>query len=198
MQPGNYIISFEDSVACTDTLYFTISDSVHFININTYPTSCIGCTDGATSFTAEGGVTPYQYTLYPPVISTGIDTIGGLPAGQYQLCVTDANGCTSCDSLIIEEDPSGISFNNNLSNILLSPSPARDQISISWNSFSKNDTHLRILNSQGKVVIEKYILAATVKGGNIQIAIQGLTAGVYTLELLQNEIKSGKKFVVVK
>ena len=198
LQPDNYMISFEDAFNCTDTLYFTISDSVHFTTINTYPTSCIGCLDGATSFTAEGGVTPYQYTLYPPVISTGTDTIGGLPAGQYQLCVTDANGCTSCDSLIINEDPSFVTFNTNVTEIILSPSPARDEISISWNSFSKNDTRLRVMNSHGKVAIEKNILAGTIKGENVRVAIQDLTAGVYTLELLQNEIKSSKKFVVVR
>ncbi|HRH67861.1 MAG TPA: PQQ-dependent sugar dehydrogenase, partial [Bacteroidia bacterium] len=64
LSPGIYYILLRDAGTCTDSIYFTIQDSVHFDVITAIPTSCIGCQDGGVTYTEDGGNSPYLYTLY--------------------------------------------------------------------------------------------------------------------------------------
>jgi len=58
--------------------------------------------DGTATATVSGGTSPYTY-LWSNGGTT--PTISGLPAGTYVCFVTDANGCTDEDSVIVNEPP---------------------------------------------------------------------------------------------
>ena len=64
------------------------------------PISCAGAEDGALVALAEGGTPPYNYLWSNGATNDSIDQ---LPARQYIVFVSDANGCVALDSVTLEE-----------------------------------------------------------------------------------------------
>ncbi|MBN4051344.1 T9SS type A sorting domain-containing protein [bacterium AH-315-M05] len=64
--------------------------------------SCYGVCDGSAFVTASEGPQPYTY-LWNDTLSQITDTAYNLCAGTYVVSVTDNNGCTATDSVIITE-----------------------------------------------------------------------------------------------
>ena len=71
-------------------------------SFNGYGVSCNGGSNGAASVTASGGVGPYTYSWTG---GSTASTASGLSAGSYTVTVTDANGCTSQSTVLINEPP---------------------------------------------------------------------------------------------
>ncbi|MDN5200458.1 OmpA family protein [Fulvivirgaceae bacterium BMA10] len=101
---GNYSVKVKDANGCTESIAAVIKepealsvtlDSIANIN-------CFGDETGAISVKASGGVAPYRY-FWNNGASTA--SIKNVPAGKYQVTVTDANGCTSVLNATIEEPP---------------------------------------------------------------------------------------------
>lgn len=69
-------------------------------NTPTITPSCNG-NDGSISITASGGTAPYSYdwSIIPDPGNTANPS--GLPAGSYDVTVTDANGCTATQTNIV-------------------------------------------------------------------------------------------------
>ncbi len=66
------------------------------------PVSGFGASDGSVQFSANGGSAPYDFTL-DGQSSNGSLSCDNLPAGDYVLQVTDANGCVMTDSVSVTE-----------------------------------------------------------------------------------------------
>lgn len=66
------------------------------------PVSGFGASDGSVQFSANGGSAPYDFTL-DGQSSNGALSFDNLPAGDYVLQVTDANGCLMTDSISVTE-----------------------------------------------------------------------------------------------
>ncbi len=64
--------------------------------------SCPGASDGAIELDLTGGVAPFTFDW-----STGDNTedISGIPAGDYSVNVTDANGCVSTFQIVVGTTP---------------------------------------------------------------------------------------------
>ena len=91
---------FVDSTNCTGFSIITSSTNA----------TCSTCADGTANVIAHGGTAPYHYTWYTsPLQST--DSISGLAHGTYHVCVTDANGCTACDSSTVNVGNCSAHFN---------------------------------------------------------------------------------------
>ena len=98
-----------DSLVITLTSLFTLPlAEVHVItDFNGYAISCFGIHDGSLLAVTDGD-DPFAYFW-----STGdtTQTIQGLGAGEYNVSITDANGCeTTAHALLAEPDPLSISF----------------------------------------------------------------------------------------
>jgi PKD repeat protein len=105
--PGTYPVTltlFDSLNQCTSTITDTVAVTgnvlcnVFVFSLPITDASCATCADGSLSATAIGGTAPYTY-----VWSTGDtgSTVSGLLPGQYVVCVTDANGCFSCDTALV-------------------------------------------------------------------------------------------------
>ncbi|NPA33534.1 MAG: S8 family serine peptidase [Chlorobi bacterium] len=112
--PGTYIVTITDQTGCSisDTIVI-LSGGPGSITItldSLKNVSCNGGSDGAIYITASGGSAPYTYSWTGPSgFTASTEDITGLTAGTYIVSVTDANGCVSSDTFVVNE-PSAISI----------------------------------------------------------------------------------------
>jgi hypothetical protein len=103
---GTTTFMVTDALSQTAPVIVSISEPSPLL-LTASPTneSSTGACDGQIAATATGGTAPYTYTLNGMGQPTG--TMGNLCAGSYQVCVTDANGCTSCNPTVLVGSNSG-------------------------------------------------------------------------------------------
>ncbi|MEE2700313.1 MAG: gliding motility-associated C-terminal domain-containing protein [Bacteroidota bacterium] len=94
---GNYtVIVVDDSTGCiaSDSLTLNFPTQLSVSTSVSY-TSAVGTCDGSGVTTVFGGIPPYTYLW-----NNGANTqsISNLCIGTYTVCVTDALGCTICDT----------------------------------------------------------------------------------------------------
>jgi gliding motility-associated-like protein len=102
---GNYIVTASDANGCTATNSILITQP-SVLNV-TVPTStnvlCNGNSTGSATAAATGGTAGYTYLWSTGAITA---TINSLSVGTYTVTATDANGCTSVSSVVINEPSS--------------------------------------------------------------------------------------------
>lgn len=111
---GTYFVTVTDALGCiVSSAVITIDEpSPITLSTNVYSVSCFGICDGAAAVDAAGGTPPYLYswTTFPGGIGIGAsDSISGLCPGEYQIIVTDDNGCSSLPDVVEVLEPSEIS-----------------------------------------------------------------------------------------
>jgi len=110
---GTYFVTVTDALGCvTSSIVITIDEpSPIVLSTNVYSVSCFGVCDGAAAVDAIGGTPPYTYswTTFPGGIGVGAtDSISGLCPGEYQIIVTDDNGCPSPAVIVEVLEPSEV------------------------------------------------------------------------------------------
>ena len=115
---GNYIISITDANGCPDTISVPITEpaSLPSSTASQINNPCYGDALGVASVSAFGGTPGYTYSWTTttgnipgpsttPIIGTAPN---GLIAGTYTATITDANGCTTTNTVIITEPGTAI------------------------------------------------------------------------------------------
>lgn len=101
---GTYLMTFTAANGCdsTHTVHLTVLDPI-ILQIDATP-SCPNETTGAVTLTVSGSAPPFVYTWDIPGSPTGSE-VNDLPAGNYQLTVTDANDCTVTATATVSSYP---------------------------------------------------------------------------------------------
>ena len=100
-----YHVVVTDSVQCevTDSIKLSQPDELLIDFSNFTNVSCFGFNDGEVSITATGGIKPYIYQ-WDDADSSTTSLISELAANvYYHIYVTDNNGCTTVDSIMLTE-----------------------------------------------------------------------------------------------
>jgi gliding motility-associated-like protein len=95
---GAYTVTVTDAAGCTATASATIGGATPIAIAETITASTCGNADGSISVVATGGTPGYTYAWTP---AGNTATISNLPGGDYDVTVTDANGCTATESYTI-------------------------------------------------------------------------------------------------
>lgn len=106
---GVYTFTVTDANGCDSTLSITItSPPMLIVTLSSTNVLCNGACDGTATATVVGGTGAgtYTYSWLPnpplgPVFP--LPTVVGLCPGSYDVTVTDGNGCTAADTVIITE-----------------------------------------------------------------------------------------------
>lgn len=112
---GNYSVTITDQFGCDTTTTFTINEPSP-LNLSTSFTdpTCSGLCDGTATVSPSGGTPGYSYVWLNlgngQLLGQTTATVTGLCPGQYQVTVTDANGCTAVATYTIT-DPATMSVN---------------------------------------------------------------------------------------
>ena len=109
---GTYTVTATDLEGCTATFDVTLSDPPVLV-LDSYVTSdyngadvsCFGSTDGAITVDLVGGTPAYTYTWRDEngIVISNAQSPNGLVAGDYEVTVTDANGCISLANVTVTE-----------------------------------------------------------------------------------------------
>ncbi len=96
---GSYVLTITDSAGCVTQQNYTLDAPNELqLTLNASNTSC-GNANGSAQAFVNGGTGVINYT-WTPTGTTG-NTINNLSAGEYAVTITDANGCSMRDSIIV-------------------------------------------------------------------------------------------------
>ena len=100
---GIYTVVVTDLNGCQDSLQLQMLQptAIDVAVLQVTNATCFGFDDGNATISASGGTAPYNYSWSP----TGQNSVTatGLSAGEHVYTVTDANGCTNVDTIVVAE-----------------------------------------------------------------------------------------------
>ncbi len=135
----------------------------------------------------------YQWYLLDQAIGGATDQMWeALTSGVYSVEVTYANGCVA-QSEAVQVIVTGID-ETDLAAFAVWPSPARDVLMVSVPTFEGSSAMLNIQDARGRVVMEQGIGSRTL----IEIPLQGLAPGTYTVVLQGEDTRMQQRFVKVQ
>lgn len=111
---GTYTVTVVDGNGCTATNSVTITEPTQLTLAPANSNSTCGFANGTASVVASGGTGAYTYSWSPQGGTNATAT--NLPAGNYQVAVTDANGCVAAVNITVTNVPgpsatiSGVTF----------------------------------------------------------------------------------------
>jgi len=107
---GQYSVTVTDTNGCAVTRDTTLTEPPPLQISATlsqyaggYNVSCYGASDGSIDITVNGGTTPYSYSWNGGAYNA--EDLTNIPAGTYDVVVTDANGCTITLDTVLNEPP---------------------------------------------------------------------------------------------
>ncbi len=101
LSAGTYSVTVTDANNCSVVSQMSITeDETLQVQISKQDLMCPGTEDGFITLLTTGGYEPYAYEWN--VLGNG-PTLNNLPAGEYSVTVTDAEGCTVVETVILTE-----------------------------------------------------------------------------------------------
>lgn len=117
LSAGTYALQVIDNNGCMLNDYITITEpaaplttSPSLVNID-----CYGNGNGSADLNTSGGTAPYTFAWSD---GSTQGTITGITSGTYTYLVTDNNGCTLTDSIVINQPAAALSITSNVTPIL--------------------------------------------------------------------------------
>ena len=201
---GTYQVTVTDNIGVSSVSSISIGEpyalNLTAMVINANPN---GASNGNIALTVRGGTPDYSYAWSNSAVSKDIN---GLPAGDYTVTVTDAEGCqASLTSTVQEPLPQmviGNTHGNNrststgieeLSNLNLSiyPNPANSSINLRMQN--AGEAEYSLINANGEVVQAQKFNTTETKAD-----VSNLPAGNYLVRVKTAQGTTNKNIVIAK
>ena len=115
LSAGSYTVTVSNGF-CTSSTSLTITEPAPItVSSSSTDVSCFGGSNGTASVQASGGVSGYQYEWNTIPVKTTAE-VDNLPAGNYSVAVSDANGCLVNHPVLISQ-PSAVSTSASITNL---------------------------------------------------------------------------------
>lgn len=104
--PGQYTVLIVDGNGCQESTQVGITEPDEIVlNLASNNIDCFGANDGLISVTTSGGTNPLNFSWSGPNgFSSSDQNISGLEPGNYEVTVSDANGCSASGVVEITEN----------------------------------------------------------------------------------------------
>ncbi len=93
LSAGFYHLLMIDSIGCTADAEFSIENIIHQVQLVSVTDAHCGRADGAVEIAASGGFGQFNYQWPSPIVSN-TNYADLVPAGSYNVTVSDSNGCS--------------------------------------------------------------------------------------------------------
>lgn len=103
---GNYNLTVLDSKGCSIVVPFTVTQPTLLSGtISSTDVLCFGEATGSVTMVPTGGTLPYSYSWQnsTTLFAQNTASLFNVVAETYQVTVTDANGCTYTDNVVVNE-----------------------------------------------------------------------------------------------
>ena len=185
---GNYSVIVTDITGMQAELSFSISEPEPLSMNATITHASSSNSDGAIVLEINGGTGSYDITW----------EVGGdgsaLGAGDYEVTVTDNNGCILSETFTV----SSVSSTNEiagLSNFTLSPNPASHQTVITATLDSATDIQVSLISMLGQ---RNVLSQVNTKEFRMELDVSELAAGIYFVELRAGDKLALERIMVTK
>lgn len=152
-----------------------------------------GQSNGSIDLTVTGGNAPYTYawTQNNQAFSTEED-LNNIPAGVYQVVVTDASGCEYHTETITVQNTVNIIEPGWASGISMRPNPTKGTTYMVFGEIPKNSVQIVITDATGRIVSD------LVSDGQkqVQLNLNDMPSGMYYVRISSSDYSTGKKLVV--
>lgn len=102
--PGSYTVTVTDAGGCTATQTVSVGQPPALMaNTSSVSPLCAGDCNGSVTASPVGGTSPYTYVWSPGGQTT--QTVNNLCAGSYTVVVSDANGCSTSQTIAVTNPP---------------------------------------------------------------------------------------------
>lgn len=99
---GTYTVYFREGGGCQGTVPITVAEpTVLATSVSASAAICNAQSNGTLLVAANGGVSPYQYSIDGTTWQAG--NMFNVPAGNYTITIRDANGCISTQNATVTE-----------------------------------------------------------------------------------------------
>lgn len=120
LESDNYAVTITDANNCTLLSNFTVTEPSELTSsISGTNITCFGLSNGIIDLTVSGGIPGYSYNwsnnagAYPSVSQDLVN----IPADNYNVTVTDNNGCVTNESITLSQPAAPVSGSFNVSNV---------------------------------------------------------------------------------
>lgn len=186
-----YTIDVTDNASGTVSCSVVITvDPLMSSDTASTPEIC-GNNDGTATVTVTGGTPPINY-IWSNAQTT--QTATGLAAGTYYVTVTDAEGCSIVDTVIVN-CVVGIHETAASANISVAPNPSDGTFNMTITGYEGKDATLSICNMKGQIL---YTENLSVKSDiySEKMNLQDLGQGIYLLKVrTQNSVKIARLII---
>ena len=195
---GTYSIIVTDANGCIVSDFASVSEpsainlNMAYTNVSS-PTSC----DGIATVNATGGTPPYLY-LWDDSANQVTSSASNLCIGNYNVIVTDANGCTSNGSVYVDSLVMGIQKPTLGDLLSIYPNPTNGDITITLSGNVNNTINsIEIIDLRGKQVYQlNNVLHRNGKSWSIDLSEQ--PSGMYFVTIISQDEMVSKKITLIR
>ena len=195
LSAGTYSVVVTDANGCTANNSVIISEP-NELTVTAVYDSTISATSAVANVT--GGTPPYSYQ-WNSVPAQFTQTAVSLPNGTYSVVVTDANGCSSVASVVVDQSPiSGVGIEEPaLSEMInLYPNPTSDVVFVGYEFSSEQNLEINVVNGLGQVVMST--TEANALTGKVRLDVADLANGVYYVVISNGTDSDNRRLVIQK
>src|SRR6056300_1580903 len=180
---GSYTVTVTDANSCTATASVTITQPTALsATISSSNATGFGLSNGSATVTASGGSSPYTYSWNTTPAQTGA-TATGLVAGSYTVTVTDANNCTTTQTVVITQ-PAQLTATGSVTNEVSCNGGTDGSASVSVSGGVSPYTYSW---SDGTSVISTASTASTLSAGSYTVTVTDANSNTATASVTVTE-----------
>lgn len=200
LKPGEYLVEISDPNGCVDSISFMIDapEPIEIFEGSRYADSLNTC-DGELTIIARGGMEPYVYA-WNDGMDQADNTFTGLCGGNYEVKVTDANGCEAVKSYEIEAPEEIIEGTNSTQEVvkdfIFYPNPANEYLIAEFKAMESKELTITVLDVNGRLIQRVFADEVNTNSYKIVLNTTTLNVGSFFLNITSQKANSSFQFEV--